>query len=697
MAKEINTVTGKKKINKKEYLLYAIIVMIVVIIISLRAGYIAQTHNLDMYQAIGEVFKGNIGPQIALNKVSLSLIGIGLFFTAIFALDAVTSKELKAHYNDEKTHGVEHFMSESEIKKFNMEYNEPFGKDYADSQNNTILAKNVQISMNASKTGLGNNNMLIIGGPGSGKSFNVVRPNLLQAYGSYVVTDPSGELLATTGKFFEEQGYDIKVFNLVDMTHSNCYNPFNYINTEEDMITMIDCLINSTEGDMKGGDPFWRESMTALYEALGFYLVKHEAKDKHNFSAMSNMLRMAKTEQGAKDTTTQLDKIFNKIREEDPNDLSVKQYDIFKQAGDKTAQSILITAAVKLQAFNLEAVINLTSSDDIGLKDIGDKKTIVFIIVPQGSNSYAFLVNMMYTQMFDSLYYHAANDCPGLRLKYDVRFMLDEFANIGKMPAFQTKLTTMRKYGLSCMIFIQAVSQIKQLYKDDWETLVGACTIMMYLGGNELSSMEDIVKKLGSTTIKTRDMSQSRSNKGGNSSVSYKYQEKQLMTVAELRRLRKGYCIILIQGLFPFYEPKYNTTKHPNAKYLGNLGSGERLYTFALCNTKPVDIEKIMDSVNYEAEKRKTPEEIKENITQPAPINQSNDVDIDKLKEETEKWTTGSVDANNNKEDKETKVHTKDSTGNKKVTTIKNGNIVCNVDEKGIEDALDSAEISEYY
>lgn len=533
-------------------------------------------------------FRGNF-VQVLVPVSVMALFGVWMVYD-----HSVVNK----HYTDGEQCGTAAWQTVESIKMYNRKFNAPYGKSYAEGTENTIYSKHCQMTINTRQTGL-NNNSMIIGGPGSGKSFNIVRPNLLQAYGSYVVTDPSGELLSTTGKFFEERGYEIKVFNLTDMAHSHCYNPFHYLRGEEDILTLINCLIKNTESGSKGSaDPFWEKSETALLEAIMFYLTRYQKKDRQNFSMVSKLLRQAKAD--PKTGMSQLDQIFNEVREHDENDICLKQYDIFKQASEKTAQSILISAAVRLAPFNIEAVENLTSSDDMDLQGIGDKPTITCIIVPQGNNPYAFLVNMMYSQMFDSLYYHAAMDCKGLRLKYDVRFILDEFANLGVIPEFQVKLTTMRKYGLSCMIFIQAVGQIKNLYKDDWETLMGACDTLVYLGGNELSSMKDLSKKLGQQTIRSRDSSRSHSGKGGSDSKSFKYTKRELLTVDEIRRLKDGYCIIIIKGQQPFYDEKYKTFEHPNARLLGDLGKGVGLYVFQYCNTKPKNLEKLEKNRNMQ-------------------------------------------------------------------------------------------------
>lgn len=588
---------------------------------------------------------------VLFNKQFFSLFGISSILAGFIVWCAYDHMILNKHYTDGEQCGTAKWQTVSSIKNYNRKYTAPYGKPIADGAENTINSKHCQMSMNTRQTGL-NNNSMVIGGPGSGKSYNIVRPNLLQKYGSYVITDPSGELLATTGKFFEENDYDIRVFNLTDMAHSHCYNPFNYLRGEEDVLTLIECLIKNTEGQNKsGGDPFWEKAETALLEAIIFYLIRHQGKDKQNFSMVSKLLRQAKAD--PKTAKSKLDSIFDEVRQYDDNDICIKQYDIFKQASDKTAQSILITAAVRLAPFNIDAVENLTSTDDMNLKTIGDKPTVTFIIVPQGNNPYAFLVNMLYSQMFDTLYYHAAMDCEGLRLKQDVRFILDEFANIGVIPGFQVKLTTMRKYGLSCMIFIQAVGQIKNLYKDDWETLMGACDTLVYLGGNELSSMEDLSKKLGDQTIRTRDSSRSHSGKGGSDSRSFKYQKRSLLTVDEIRRLKDGYCIVVIKGQDPFYDAKYKTPEHPNSKYLGDLGNGLRLYLFDYCNTKPESTDKLerkrkliqKDKLNRAAQSRRPDDKVyRSNAPMPSPKQMTPEDETALAKKVAEQTTVMSFD-----------------------------------------------------
>ncbi len=608
------------------FIIGAITAVLVIVYICAKAAYVAessQSENVTIDHILGALFIMTTEPfPISFNPAYFSKVFIPVMLIVAFAVFGVYDTQVRdKHKTAFSQYGTAKFMSTKMLAQFNREFNEPFGSTDSDAQSNIILTKNTRVSMNCKK--LGNNNVLIIGSPGTGKSWAVVRPNLLQEFGSYVITDPSGELLATTGKFFEDRNYRLRVFNLVDMAHSNTYNPFRYIEKEEDVMTLINCLINCTSEGQKSSDPFWEKSETALLEAIIFYLIRYRPLEDQNFSMVSHMLATAKAD---KQGNSKLDQTFDAVRRIDPDDICVRQYDIFKQASDKTAQSILISAAVRLSAFNIDAVQNLTNYDQMDLTTIGDMPTVTFIIVPQGDNTYSFLVNMMYSQMFSTLYAHAAKS-GDIALPYQVRFILDEFANIGVIPNFQQKLTTMRKYGLSCMIFIQAIGQIKNLYKDDWETIKGACSMILYLGGNETSTHEEIVKMAEKETMRVKDSSTSRNGKGsGSDSKSYKYAARDLLTIDEVRRLKNMHTLCFVSGQQPIYEMRYPTEKHPNAKYLGNLKTGENIYTFSYCNARAGNIKrlernrKLYNNKLKEQQKSRNPEA--RPVTTPVPLDE---------------------------------------------------------------------------
>lgn len=618
----------KDREHQKHILFTAVSIAAILIIIYIcaKAAYMAeieQSENVTIEHILAALFMMMSEPfPISFNPNYFGKVIVPVVLIVAFAVFGAYDTQMRdKHKTAFSQYGTAKFMSTKMLAQFNKQFNEPFGSTDNNAQSNIILTQNTRVSMNCKK--LGNNNVLIIGGPGTGKSWAVVRPNLLQEYGSYVITDPSGELLATTGKFFEDRNYRLRVFNLVDMAHSNTYNPFRYIEREEDVMTLINCLINCTSEGQKSSDPFWEKSETALLEAIIFYLIRYRPLEDQNFSMVSHMLATAKAD---KQGNSKLDQTFDAVRRIDPDDICVRQYDIFKQASDKTAQSILISAAVRLSAFNIDAVQNLTNRDQMELTTIGDMPTVTFIIVPQGDNTYSFLVNMMYSQMFSTLYLHAAKS-GDIALPYQVRFILDEFANIGVIPNFQQKLTTMRKYGLSCMIFIQAIGQIKNLYKDDWETIKGACSMILYLGGNETSTHEEIVKMAGKETMRVKDSSSSRNGKGsGSDSKSYKYAARDLITIDEVRRLKNMHTLCFVSGQQPIYEMRYPTEKHPNAKYLGNIKTGENIYTFTYCNAKASSVKRLEQNRKLYNDKLKEQQKSRNPdvrpVTTPAPLDE---------------------------------------------------------------------------
>ena len=489
------------------------------------------------------------------NKTQLIATGAVAVVTAIGLLTYHDAQRRKRQFEinkpdaDEEKHSTVMQQTIPGVDEFNCKFNAPYGEPIAAGTENTIYSSQCQVTMNTRRTGV-NNNSIIIGAAGLGKSYNVALPNLLQQYGSYVVMDPYGAYLATTGTFFEENDYDIRVFNLNDVTNSYCYNPFEYLRGEEDVTTLVECLIRNMKIPTQGSDDLFHEKAEKmLLEAIVFYLIHHQDKDKQNLATVYKLLSQM---------PSQLDAIFDGVRQYDEKDICVKKYDIFKRGSDKTTQSILITAAVRLAPFNIEAVENLTSSDDMDLKTIGDKPTITYVIASVMNNNYTFLLSVLYSQMFDTLHYHASMNCEGQQLKYDVRFILDEFYNIGIIPDFHIKLPAMRKYGLSCIIFGQTVDEIKDLYRRDWEVLLNGCDTMVYLGGNKPSSMEELLKRAGGQ-----------------------------LTIDEVQRLRDNHCIVIIKGREPFFDKKYETQSHPKACKLGDIRTDFRLYNFDYHNTKP--------------------------------------------------------------------------------------------------------------
>lgn len=435
---------------------------------------------------------------------------------------------------------------------------------------NMIISDDVVLSMNDRKTRR-NNNILVIGGSGTGKSRFMIKPNMLQTNSSYVITDPSGELLADLGTFLQECSYEIKVFNLVDFKHSNCYNPFNYIRNEEGVLSMINALIrNTTPKGSHPSDPFWEKAETALLQAICFYLIAECNPEDQNFTSVMKLLRCARAEEGRENEDSVLDVLFNKLEKKDPEHIACLSYKVFKSAGGgKTAQSILISCQTRLQTFNLKSIHKLTGTDDIDLKSIGDKPTALFCITPDEDPTFNYLVALLYTQLFETLYFHAKTECKGLRLPVPVRFLLDEFANVGTIPDFDKKLSTIRKHNISCTIVIQALSQLKSMYKDEWEILIGNCDTRLFLGGTDDTTLKYLSENLGRQTVRAKNTSRTYGRQGS-SNTSYNTTGRELMTRDELSIMDNENCIVFIRGIRPFFSTKYNYERHPNYQYTGD-------------------------------------------------------------------------------------------------------------------------------
>lgn len=434
---------------------------------------------------------------------------------------------------------------------------------------NMILSQNVALSMDGRETRK-NCNTLILGGSGAGKTRFYLKPNLMQLNCSYVITDPSGEILQTMGKFLEDAGYEIKVINLTNMDQSHCYNPFNYVREDADILVMIDVLTkNLTPPDSHSSDPFWPKSQAALLQAIAFYLYKECRPSERNFTNVMKLLRAAIIKDDGSDYKSPLDIIFEDLEKKDPNHIAVMQYSIFKQAPAKTASTILTCAQVDLAPFNLETIANLTGVDTIHMETIGLKPTALFCITPTAKTTYNWIISLAYTQLFETLYYTAETKCKGLRLPVHVRFLLDEFANIGQIPDFEQKLSTMRKYEISCAIIIQNMAQLETMYKESWKTIVGNCDEFIYLGGHESSSTEYVSKMLGKQTIKSRNSSRTYGRQGSNN-VSLNATGRELMTPDEIAHMSDQDCLVMVKGVMPFFDKKYDLLKHPNYQYTGD-------------------------------------------------------------------------------------------------------------------------------
>lgn len=579
---------GPKKSNKSFYIGAGIVGYIFILLLSGQMGkYEARHPTADFGKVFSQGFSNLFSNPFDIFPLSASA------FKYIGLLTIVVAFIVMALYvNQQKNHvdmpGKESGSAKwySDMDKYNKRYTDPKGTKDHNGPNNMILSNDVFLNMDTKKTFF-NNNVLVIGGSGSGKSRFFVKPNILQANCNYVVTDPAGEMLASMGTFLENQGYEIRVFNLVEMDKSHCYNPFKYIRKDEDVLTMIDCLIvNTTPPNTKGGDQFWVKSETALLQALCFYLIEKCVPEEQNFGSVMELLRLAEVDENNPDRQSPLDVMFSKLKTENPASMAVKSYDIFKMGAGKTLKSILISCGVRLQVFNLQAVANLTNVDTIDLTSIGtgDGKKALFVITPQASETYNFLVSMLYSQLFETLYFEGTKlEAQKKHFKHEIRFLLDEFANIGQIPQFTKKLATMRKYRISCSIIIQNLAQIKSLYEKDWETIIGNCDSMIFLGGLEYSTLEYISNIMGTQTIRTRNEGRSR-GKNSSSSLNYQKTQRKLMNPDEVGNMDNSMCIVKIRSLDPFFTKKYDYPKHPNYHLTGDADDSQ-LYINILDNS----------------------------------------------------------------------------------------------------------------
>lgn len=449
-----------------------------------------------------------------------------------------------------------------------------------ETDNNIILTQEVRMSLNT-RQHRENLNVLVIGGSGAGKSRFYVKPNLMQLNTSYVVTDPKGELLRSCGKLLKKAGYEIRVFNLIDMAHSNNYNPFNYVYDKSGemnktyVMKMVNCLMKNTKQEgASGGEQFWDDSTKALTLAIAFYLLeKKDAKDGNgnsldrNFSTVMRLMRLAEISEQDENHRSELDDMMDELREENPMSMAVSYYADFKKAPAETAKSILISAAVRFAAFNLPEVADLTHTDNIHLDTLGDKKTALFVIIPSSDATFNFLAAMMYTQLFDTLY-DTANFKYGGRLPVHVRCLLDEFANIGTIPDFDKLLATMRSMEISANIIIQNLAQLKKMYDKSWEIVTGNCDSLLFLGGKEDSTLEAISKSLGKETIDVVSQNRTRSHKSPSTSENNSILGRELMTPDELKVMKTNECVLMVRALYPFFCHKFDIEKHVNYAYL---------------------------------------------------------------------------------------------------------------------------------
>ena len=444
---------------------------------------------------------------------------------------------------------------------------------------NILLTQNFRISLDTHEHRRCLN-ILVVGGSGAGKSRGFALPNIMQCCCSMVITDPKAELLRKTGGLLEKQGYEVRVFDLINPDTSFCYNPFEYVHDDKDVLRLISNLIqNTTPKGSQSSDPFWEKSETALLQALMLYLLHEAPPEEQNFAMIMEMLGSAQVKEEDEDYESPLDILFDRLEMRDPDSIAVKQYHIYKQAAGKTAKSILISVGVRLAAFNLPQIAKLTNTDELDLSSMGERKVALFCCIPDADTSLNYLVGMIYSQLFQTLYY-MADRVHGGALPVPVNCIMDEFPNVSLPNEFEKILATCRSRSIYCSIIIQNMSQLKSLFKDSWESLVGNCDEFLYLGGNEKETHKYVSELLGKETIDTNTYGQTK-GKSGSYSTNFQQSGRELLQPDEVRMLDNQNALLFIRGERPILDAKYDLMKHPNIRYTDDGGAGPFNYAKA--------------------------------------------------------------------------------------------------------------------
>ena len=656
------------------------------------------------------------------------IIGSTIVWGAFISLALLIAK-VRKHHNSDTVQGDAQWLKN--LRDYNRRFTEPFGEINHDGKNNVIMSEDIYLSMDNKKTRR-NLNICVIGGSGSGKSYNFVGPNIMQINCSYAITDPSGGLFKEYGEFLEYYGYNVKCFNLAHMDRGSRYNPFNYIHSDKDVEIMVSTLIrNTTPPEASKGDPFWEKSETALLIALIAYLHNYTTMDCRNFTNVMRLMRSADIDENDSSMKSPLDYIFEEVAEYDPESFAVKQYQTFKMGAGKTLKSILISCAVRLQAFDLRDVAALTDKDDINLYSMGDEKTALFIILPTGDKTFNFLAAMMYSQLFQTLYDYAENTAEfsqliidgerqviktfranspeeseekgkeaneflqraqqgtiventdfgwyelrtkndelvlhrgkaemvedaledlikngkvicnseqsnsGQRLPVHLRMLLDEFANIGQIPEFETKVATIRKYEISVSIILQSLTQLQKMYKDNWAELVGNCDTTIYLGGGaDTVTTKWVSELLGK---ETRAVMSETFGKSASSSINR--QGVELLSPAQIRTMPEDQCIVIPKSLFAYKGRKFMTHNHPQRELVESMAP----YYF---NRNKQDYLKEFDLSYNDDDYEETPEDEHGEVEDNTPMEEEGRYDVEQEKRQASEEAAINRDAEGEK------------------------------------------------
>ena len=438
-------------------------------------------------------------------------------------------------------------------------------------ENNVILTQTERLMMSNRpkdpKTAR-NKNVLVVGGSGSGKTRFFIKPNLMQLHSSYVVTDPKGSIAVECGKLMLRNGYKVKIFNSINFKKSHHYNPFAYIHSEKDILKLVTTLIANTKGDGKSGDDFWQKAETLLYTALIGYIHYEAPEEEQNFATLIEFINAMEVREDDETFENNVDLAFKELASREPNHFAVRQYKKYKLAAGKTAKSINISCGARLAPFDIQELREITMYDELELDTLGDRKTALFLIMSDTDSTFNFLISMIYSQLFNLLC-EKADDVYGGRLPVHVRCLIDECANIGQIPNLEKLMATIRSREISACLVLQAQSQLKALYKDNADTIIGNCDSSIFLGGKEPGTLKELNQALGKETIDTFNTGESRGREVSHS-LNYQKLGKELMSQDELAVLNGGKCILQLRGVRPFLSDKYDITKHPNYKYLSD-------------------------------------------------------------------------------------------------------------------------------
>ena len=533
----------------------------------LAAGNDFAHKFIGLGQTIGLAF-ADFAPGLAPLDWLIGIVGAVGFRLLIY----FKSKDAKKFRRDAE-YGSARWGTEKDIKPF---VDPKF-------ENNVILTGTEFLTMNTRPkipANARNLNCCIIGSSGSGKTRFWLTPQLLQAHSSYVVVDPKGGVLGQVGGFLQKRGYKIKVFNSIDFSKSMHYNPLAYIRNEADILKFVDALISNTKGEGKEGDPFWTKSETLLYCALIAYIIFEGPAEDRNMNTLVDMISGMEVKEDDEDFMNAVDYMFAGLEKRKPDCFAVKQYKKYKLASGKTAKSILVSVGVRLAAFNLPSIAKLTMTDELHLQELGERKVALFCCIPDSDKSLNYLVGMIYTQLIQTLYRQADRVHKG-RLPVPVHCLMDEYANISlPKDTFLSALATMRSRAIFCSIIVQNMAQLKAMYKDDWESLVGLCDEFLYLGGTEKETHKYVSELLGKETISTTSYNQSK-GRSGSYSINRQQSGRDLMTPDEVRLLDNSKCILFIRGERPVVDFKYNLLKHPNIRCTEDGGAAPYDYTAA--------------------------------------------------------------------------------------------------------------------